>query len=242
MNNRRLLLLSNSRVEGHGYLGHAADEIKDFLGSSVTEVLFVPYAGVTISFDDYAGMTRKVFEKMGFALRSIHSESDPRAAVTNAQAIAVGGGNTFHLTSKLYEFGLIDIVHERCASGMPYMGWSAGANMACPTIRTTNDMPIVQPPSFDAFSLVPFQINPHYLDADPDSRHMGETRETRLREYLEENAGPVLALREGCWLHVEGDTVRLGGERAARLFRRDTDAKEIAAGENLDYLLRVSSE
>ena len=224
---KRLLLLSSSRVHGGGYLDHAESEIRAFL-KGVQRVLFVPYA--LHDRDGYTAVARKRFEALGLALDSIHEFENPKEAVENAEAMYVGGGNTFRLLNTLYYYELLPWIRERARTGMRYMGISAGTNLAGPTIKTTNDMPIVQPPSFDALGLVPFQINPHYLDADPNSTHMGETREQRLREYLEENDVPVVAIREAAMIRVEGDIVTLEGRAGARVFRRGYEPYEIAAG------------
>ena len=224
---KRLLLLSSSRVHGGGYLDHAESEIRAFL-KGVQRVLFVPYA--LHDRDGYTAVARKRFESMGVALDSIHEFENPKEAVENAEAMYVGGGNTFRLLNTLYYYELLPWIRERARTGMRYMGISAGTNLAGPTIKTTNDMPIVQPPSFDALGLVPFQINPHYLDADPNSTHMGETREQRLREYLEENDVPVVAIRESAMIRVEGDVVTIEGKAGARIFRRGREPYEIAAG------------
>ncbi len=227
---KRALLLSSSRVHGGGYLDHAEGEIKSFL-SGVSRVLFVPYA--LQDRDGYANTARTKFQAMGFKLDSIHEVADPRRAVEEAQAIFVGGGNTFRLLKTMYELDLLQIIRRRAEAGMPYMGASAGSNLAGPTIRTTNDMPIVQPPSFDALGLVPFQINPHYVDADPGSTHMGETREQRLREYLEENTVPVVAIREAAMLHLENGVVTLKGKAGARIFRRGQEPYEAEVGSEI---------
>ncbi len=227
---KRALLLSSSRVHGGGYLDHAEGEIKSFL-SGVSRVLFVPYA--LQDRDGYANTARTKFQTMGFKLDSIHEVADPRRAVEEAQAIFVGGGNTFRLLKTMYELDLLQIIRRRAEAGMPYMGASAGSNLAGPTIRTTNDMPIVQPPSFDALGLVPFQINPHYVDADPGSTHMGETREQRLREYLEENTVPVVAIREAAMLHLENGVVTLKGKAGARIFRRGQEPYEAEVGSEI---------
>ncbi|MGZ4788803.1 MAG: dipeptidase PepE [Terriglobales bacterium] len=224
---KRLLLLSSSRVHGGGYLDHAESEIRDFL-NRVSRILFVPYA--LQDRDGYAAVARQRFESMGLAIDSIHDAGDPKAAVERAQAVFIGGGNTFRLLNTLYEHKLVAALRERANSGMPYMGSSAGTNVAGPTIKTTNDMPIVQPLSFEALGLVPFQINPHYIDADPNSTHMGETREQRLREYLEENEVPVLAIREAAIIRVESDVITLEGTAGARVFRRGQEPYEIEPG------------
>ncbi|MFC2091074.1 dipeptidase PepE, partial [Bacteroidota bacterium] len=170
----RLLLISNSTNAGEAYLDYPKNEIARFLGDKSVTALFIPYAGVTISFDEYAARVKQRFNEVGHDIQSIHSISDPIKAVEDAQAIVVGGGNTFHLLKLIQENGLIDPIRNKILSGIPYIGWSAGSNMTCPTIRTTNDMPIVEPTSFDAFHLIKFQINPHYLDSNPDG-HAGET-------------------------------------------------------------------
>lgn len=229
---KRLLLLSSSRVHGGGYLAHAEAEIRDFL-QDLTRILFVPYA--LHDRDGYAATARTRFEAMGFQLDSIHNTANPKLAVEQAQAMFIGGGNTFRLLKTLYELDLLKTIKGRAESGMPYMGASAGSNVAGLTIKTTNDMPIVQPPSFAALALVPFQINPHYIDADPNSTHMGETREQRLREYLEENEVPVVAIREAAMLHVDGDVVTLKGKARARIFKRGQDPYEIEPGSVVNF-------
>ena len=232
---KRLLLLSNSTQHGHAYLEHAASEIQDFLGSSVARVLFVPYA--IADWDGYVQTARATFEGFGYGLDGIHEAVEARAAVGKAEAVFIGGGNTFRLLNTLYSLDLINAIRNRAEAGMPYMGASAGTNVACVTIKTTNDMPIVYPPSFDALGLIPFNINPHYLDPDPDSTHQGETREQRIAEFHELNTPPVLGLREGAWLRVEGEAAHLGGSRDARLFRQGQDPVEYAPGSRLDFLL-----
>lgn len=221
------LLISSSRVHGGGYLDHAEHEIRDFL-HQVSRILFVPYA--LHDRDGYAAVARAKFEQMGFTLDSIHTASDPQHAVEKAQAMFIGGGNTFRLLNTLYELDLIDVIRARAQDGMRYMGASAGSNVAGLTIRTTNDMPIVQPLSFNALGLVPFQINPHYLDPDPNSTHMGETREQRLKEYLEENTVPVVAIREPAMLRIDNGIVTLKGSKGARIFRRGMEPYEVEPG------------
>lgn len=233
----RLLLISNSTQHGGDYLEHCTPAIKEFLGTAVRRVLFVPFAVGDQA--GYAGATRERFEKMGYGLDSAHDAPDPVAAVRGAQAIFVGGGNTFRLLEALYEKGLLAPIRERVGAGMPYLGASAGSNAACVTIKTTNDMPIVQPPSFDALGLVPFNINPHYLDPDPASTHQGETREKRITEFHEVNTPPVVGLREGAMLRVEGTTMRLQGINGARLFRRGQPPEEFPTGAALDFLLAL---
>lgn len=231
----RILLISNSTLFGSGYLDHAEGEIRDFLGN-IKRVLFVPFA--LYDRDAYAVTARERFAKMGYELTSVHDASDRFQAVAETEAIFVGGGNTFRLLKTLYDQLLLGPIRQRVAGGMPYVGSSAGSNVAGPTIKTTNDMPIVQPPSFDALSLVSFQINPHYLDPDPNSKHMGETREKRIMEFLEENDTPVLGLREGAIARVENGRTVLKGSTGARIFRRGHEPVEAVPGDELDEWLR----
>jgi len=215
----RLLLISNSTNAGEAYLDYPKYNIRDFLGKERIKCLFIPYAGVTISFDDYEARVRERFAEIGHDIVSIHHAPDPVAAVMEAEAIVVGGGNTFQLIKLIQEYGLIDPVREKVLGGTPFVGWSAGSNVCCPTIRTTNDMPILEPQSFNAFNLIPFQINPHYTDLNPPG-HAGETREDRIMEYLAANPGDtVLGLREGCMFMVEGRQMKLSGKRTVRLFK-----------------------
>jgi len=232
---KRLLLISTSTVFGTRYLEHAFAELREVL-AGVQRVLFIPYA--LKDRDGYVLKARPAFEEIGLALDSLHEASHPKRAVEQAEAIFCGGGNTFRLLDTLYRQDLIEPIRRRALGGMPYTGASAGSNLACPTIKTTNDMPIVEPPSFDALSLIPCQLNPHYLDPVPGSTHMGETRETRIREFHEENATPVVGLREGAMLRVDGDTVELRGSAGARLFRRGAEPVELAPGTRVDPLLR----
>ena len=231
---KRILLISNSTLFGSGYLDHAAAEIQDFLGD-LKRVLFVPYA--LQDRDDYAVTASRRFERIGYEVRSIHASSDPVKAINETDAIFIGGGNTFRLLKALYDFDLLAPIRRRVAEGMPYIGSSAGSNVAAPTIKTTNDMPIVEPPSFAALGLVPFQINPHFLDPDPNSRHMGETRETRLLQFLEENETPVAGLREGAMIRIENGEMTLKGSTGARIFRKGLEPLEVSPGARLNDLL-----
>jgi dipeptidase E len=231
---RRVLLLSTSSVFGTGYLEHALPEIGDFLGSA-RSVLFVPFA-----LKDHAGYARRAREALeatGRSFASLHEARSHAEAIGGAEALFVGGGNTFRLLDSLYRLDLLDLIRSRVAGGMPYCGSSAGSNVAGPTIRTTNDMPIVEPPSLAALGLVSFQINPHYADPEPGSRQMGETREERLLQFHEENETPVVALREGAILRVEGDAVVLKGIAGARVFRRDHAPVEVSPGTALEGFL-----
>lgn len=235
---KRLLLISNSTSFGGKYLDHCSGAIRDLLGDLSGTVLFVPWA--LADWDGYARRAREGFAELGYELRSIHEAADAAGAVEDAAALFVGGGNTFRLLDRLYRNELLEPIRRRVDGGMPYIGVSAGSNVACITIKTTNDMPIVEPPSFDALALVPFNINPHYLDPDPGSKHMGETREERILQFHEENDPDVVGLREGAWLKVEGNGATLGGKNAARLFRRGREPEELASGSSVDFLLQPS--
>ena len=228
---QRVLLISNSTLHGSGYLDHAESEIRSFLGDA-KRVLFVPYA--LFDRDKYAANARQRFQKMGYELTSVHTAENPVTAVNETDAVFIGGGNTFRLLKALYEFDLIEAIRKRVSNGMPYIGSSAGSNVAAPTIKTTNDMPIVQPPTFNALGLVSFQINPHYLDPDPNSKHMGETREERIVQFLEENDTPVVGLREGAMLRIENGETILRGSTGARIFRKGMQPSEILPGARLD--------
>lgn len=231
----RLLLLSSSNVHGFGYLDHAAGELREFL-TGVRRVLFVPFA--LMDRDAYAAKVRERLAPLGLAVDSLHAVNDAWAAIEAAEAVFVGGGNTFRLLTEMYRRGLMERLQARVTAGLPYVGSSAGTNLAARTIETTNDMPIVYPPSFAALGLVPFNINPHYLDPDPHSTHKGETREARIREFHEHHAAPVLGLREPAMLRREGPTLTLRGHAGARLFRQGQAPEELATGADLGELLR----
>lgn len=220
----RLLLISNSTLFGGGFLDHAQAEVRDFLGD-IDRVLFLPFA--LHDRHAYAQKVRERMALMGYEVASLHNAANKRQALADTQSIFIGGGNTFRLLKALYDYDLIDVIRERVQAGMPYIGSSAGANVAAPTIKTTNDMPIVEPPSFNALGLVPFQINPHYVDTDPDSKHMGETREERILQFQEDNDTTVVGLREGAMLRIEGGTTTLKGSSGARIFRQGRTPEEV---------------
>ena len=224
---RRLILASNSTNPGGEYLGHLGDAIKRHFSHS-TRVAFVPYAVADL--DAYSSTAEATFESLGIHLESVHRHPAPAQALSAADGVFVGGGNTFRLLDRLIRHDLIEPIRSIVVDGQPYLGTSAGSNVACPTIGTTNDMPIVEPPMFESLGLVSFQINPHYVERDPDTPHGGETRRQRLAEFHEENDSAVVGLREGSWLEF-GETITLHGPHPAILFRRGSEPLELEAGE-----------
>jgi len=232
----KLLLISNSTNPGEPYLDYPKHNIRTILGSKPVKALFIPYAAVTFSYDSYAEKVSERFREVGHDIVSIHKFQDPLQAVKEASAIAVGGGNTWKLIRTIRENNLIDAVREKVTKGTPYIGWSAGSNVACPTIKTTNDMPVTEPDSFSAFNLIPFQINPHYLDANP-AGHAGETREQRIEEFIEVNPDIYVAgLREGTMLIIEDKKIRLAGPRKIRIFKKGMTPLELGTEDDLSFL------
>lgn len=231
----KLLLISNSTNAGEEFLQHPIKQIKQFL-EGVKNVLFVPYAAVTFSYDEFEKIVQERFEPLGITVESLHRHSDVKQAIRDAEAIVVGGGNTFKLLKTIQMLDVVELIRLRVLDGMAYVGWSAGANLACPTICTTNDMPIVEPESFNALNLVRFQINPHYLDANPQG-HAGETREERIEEFITMDPFPyVVGLREGSMLRIEDAKIELLGPKPARIFKSGEEAKEYSPGNDLDFL------
>jgi dipeptidase E len=238
MEHGRILLISNSTQHGRGYLDHVEAELRDFLGAS-RSVLFVPFA----LFDRpaYGAKAQSRLALMGFACDVLDTADAPEDAIERAEAFFVGGGNTFRLLKALQDSGAAAAIARRVRKGTPYIGSSAGSIVAGPSLKTTKDMPIVQPASFEALSLVEFQISPHYLDPDPSSTHMGETQQERILQFLEENDAPVLGLREGGFVRVEKGEVVVKGDCPARIFRRGAAPVEVEPGARLDSLLRRRS-
>ena len=241
--NANLLLLSSSRVGDTKYLQHALSLIKAKL-NGVSELLFIPYAGVTVNYDDYTAMVQSALIDSGITVKGIHKFDDPVKAINTAKAIAVGGGNTFHLLHQLYQHNLIKAIQDKVTQGIPYIGWSAGSNVAGLSIRTTNDMPIIEPKSFDALQLVNFQLNPHYTDHNPPG-HNGETRAQRLAEFMVLNeTTPIVAIVEGTGLDIKDNAMAL----VSGLSDTDKDAdgflfkgnnkSVITTDSNLDSLLK----
>lgn len=232
----RLLLLSNSRNPGGGFLEHALPEAGRFFGTAPRRLLFFPFASVRFSLDDYAARVRRAFRRLGHEIVPAHRVPLGRA-IRAADGFVVGGGNTFRLLQVLQQRGALQAVAARVRAGVPYLGWSAGSNLACPTIRTTNDMPVAETASLSAMALVPFQINPHYTERTL-GRHGGETRDERIAEFLALNPRvPVLGLREGSLLRREGAALRLLLGPGARLFRSGRRRRDLRAGADLSFLL-----
>ena len=234
----RLLLISNSTNPGEGYLEYPKQYIKEFLGEKTLNAIFIPYAAVTFSFEEYEEKVNQRFAEIGHHVTSIHRFINPIDAIQNADAIVVGGGNTWQLVKMLQEKGLMKVIRKKVKKGTPYIGWSAGSNIACPTLKTTNDMPIVEPIKFKTLKLVPFQINPHYLDDNP-ANHGGETREVRLNEFIEVNKDTyVVGLREGTMLLLEEEDLVLMGNRKARIFKYGQEPMELSNEEDFSFLLK----
>lgn len=235
----KLLLISNSTMSGEPYLDYPKYEIQKFLGEKPVTALFIPYAAVTFSFDEYCAKVEERFAEIGHHIIGIHSFENQVKAIEQAEAIVVGGGNTWQLVRMMHERKLMNPIREKIFNNTPYIGWSAGANVACPTLRTTNDMPIIDPLGFECIGLVPFQINPHYIDANPEG-HGGETREQRINEFLEINPDVYVAgLREGTMFKLKDEHLELIGERSCRIFKKGKEPQELSAGDNFNFLLEL---
>ena len=234
----RLLLLSNSTNAGEPYLFWSRKEIKTFLGKNPVAALFIPYAAITFSYDEYEAKVENVFSSLGHHIASIHHAEDPVRAIEEAEVIVIGGGNTWHLVRQMHDLELMEPIRKKVQEGTPYIGWSAGTNVACPTMQTTNDMPIINPRRLDTLSLIPFQINPHYIDVHPVG-FSGETREVRIKEFIEINPNVyVLGLPESTLLKLEDDHLQLIGSRTARLFKKGEDIKDLHVTDDLSFLLK----
>ena len=235
---KKLLLISNSTLHGSGYLDHCIDEIEQLI-IDCKSIVFIPYARPGgISLNAYTKIAKKRFENIGKKVKGIHEYKSPKKAITDAESVFIGGGNSFVLLNSLYKADIIDLIRNRVNSGTPYIGTSAGSNVACVSVKTTNDMPIVYPPSFNALKLVPFNINPHYIDPDPNSKHMGETRQTRIKEFHVYNNQYVAGLREGAMLHIIDKKVTLKGCTGAKIFSKNKEPVDYNPGDNLDFLLK----
>jgi len=238
MSKRNLLIASTSTVFGKPYLEYLKDEVKEIFSAS-KEVLFIPYARPAgITYEEYTIHARKFFDANGMTLIGLQEFDNPNVGLKRCEGIFTGGGNTFVLLKSLYDQELLLNIKEKISEGIPYLGTSAGSNILGATIRTTNDMPVEYPPSFEAIGAVPFNINPHYVDPDPDSKHMGETRETRIKEFLVFNDTPVVGLREGSYLRVKGEEINLGGPHSARIFEGMKEPYELLPQDDFSFLLQ----
>ncbi|MGB5243497.1 MAG: dipeptidase PepE [Lutimonas sp.] len=227
---KNMVIASTSTLYGGQYLDYLLPVLSQFF-KTVDEILFIPYARPGgISYEDYTSKAQEAFLKIGKHLKGIQEFEEPQKAIAHAEAIFTGGGNTFLLVKTLHDLDLMEVLSERIKSGAKYLGTSAGSNITGPTMQTTNDMPIVYPSSFNTLNCIPYQINPHYLDPDPNSKHQGETRETRIKEYHTLNKLPVIGLREGSWLEVSGEKIVLKGDCSARLFKKDEIPVELEPG------------
>ncbi|BCL37945.1 dipeptidase PepE [Nostoc sp. MS1] len=234
---KKLLLLSNSTNIGEAYLAYPQQEVNNFLGISIKKIVFIPFASVTATYDQYAERVDRVFQKLGYVVDTIHLAENPHELIKNAEAIVIGGGNTFHLLHCLQKHNLIEVIRDKVNQGTPYIGWSAGSNVACPTIKTSNDMPIIEPINFQALDLVPFQINPHYTDAVIPN-HNGETREQRLKEFLVLNPDIyVVGLQEGTMLKIADSSIKLIGDKKMYVFKFGEEKKEYTNSDDLSFLL-----
>jgi len=229
-------------MPGEPYLNYPKNEIKKFLGVKPVTAIFIPYAAVTFSFDEYCEKVEERFAEMGHHVVGIHTFENKVKAIHEAEAIVVGGGNTWQLVRLMHDNNLMNPIREKVFNQTPYIGWSAGANVACPSLKTTNDMPIIDPKGFNCIGLVPFQINPHYLDANP-AGHGGETREQRIEEFLEINQEMcVVGLREGTMLKLENRKLNLIGNRSCRIFKKGKTPLELSPGEDFNFLLKCQIE
>ncbi|RFN59851.1 dipeptidase PepE [Marixanthomonas ophiurae] len=233
---KNLIVASTSTIYNGNYLDYLTDALTEFF-SETDEILFIPYARPGgISHDQYTEKASKAFEKLNKKVVGLHSFQDPVKAIKEAKGIFTGGGNTFVLVSSLYKNQVMESLREAIFNGTPYLGTSAGSNICGVSMKTTNDMPIVYPPSFKTLGVIPFNVNPHYLDPNPSSEHMGETRETRIKEFHTQNNIPVVGLREGSWLRVNGSSIVLEGEHNARIFKQGKDPVEVATSTSLSQL------
>lgn len=233
---KNLIIASTSTLHAGGYLEYLLPELLVHF-KNIKTLLFIPYARPSgISHEEYTLKVSEAFAKINITVKGIHEFESPTEAIKNAEAIFTGGGNTFLLVSQLYRYNLMTLLTETLKNGTPYLGTSAGSNITGLTMQTTNDMPIIYPPSFQTLGVIPFNLNPHYLDPDLNSKHMGETRETRIKEFHQFNSLPVLGLREGSWLDVKGDKITLKGDLSARLFKQNQNPEELKTGSDLSFL------
>jgi len=233
---KNLIIASTSTLHDGAYLEYLLPELSVHFKEANT-ILFIPYARPSgISHEDYTKKVSEAFAKINIEVKGIHEFENPEEAINNAEGIFTGGGNTFLLVFQLYKNKVMQVLADAVKKGIPYLGTSAGSNITGLTMQTTNDMPIIYPPSFQTLGLIPFNLNPHYLDPDLNSKHMGETRETRIKEFHSFNSLPVLGLREGSWLDVKGDKIILKGDLSARLFKQNQTPEELQTGSDLSNL------
>lgn len=233
---KKIIIASTSTLHGGSYLDYLLPELQSHF-KGLKSILFIPYARPGgISHDEYTQKVSEAFQTINISVKGIHEFENAETAIKNAEGIFTGGGNTFLLVTKLYYHNVMQILSETVKNGTPYLGTSAGSNICGLSMQTTNDMPIVYPPSFQTLGLIPFNINPHYLDPELQSKHMGETRETRIKEFHAFNSIPVLGLREGSWLEVKGDKITLKGKLKARLFLQNENPQELETESNLSNL------
>ncbi|HEY1193459.1 dipeptidase PepE [Flavobacterium sp.] len=233
---KSIIIASTSTLHGGNYLEYILPILQSHFKNCKT-ILFIPYARPSgISHDEYTQKAAEAFSKINIKVKGIHEFENAEDAVKNAEGIFTGGGNTFLLVTQLYKNNIMQLISETVKNGTPYLGSSAGSNICGLSMQTTNDMPIIYPPSFQTLGLIPFNLNPHYLDADLQSKHMGETRETRIKEFHAFNTIPVLGLREGSWLEVKGDKITLKGDLKARLFRQNQEPLELETESDLSNL------
>ncbi len=233
---KRVIIASTSTVHGSSYLEYILPELHLFF-KGIHEIVFIPYARPSgISYEVYTKIASKAFATISIHVKGIHEYENPKEAIKNAKGIFVGGGNTFELVNQLYKNEVMEVLKSSVDKGTPYLGTSAGSNICGPSMQTTNDMPIVYPSSFKTLEIIPFNLNPHYLDPDKKSTHKGETRETRIKEFHIYNAIPVLGLREGSWLEVQGKSIVLKGKLTARLFQQNKKPVELPTGYELNTI------
>ena len=233
---KNMIIASTSSLYGEDYLAYLLPELEIHFENCKT-ILFIPFARPSgISHEDYTKNVAQTFAKIGKEVKGIHEFENCSSAIKESEGIFTGGGNTFLLVTQLYKNDCMIALADAVNNGTPYLGTSAGSNICGLTMQTTNDMPIIYPPSFKTLGLIPFNLNPHYLDADLQSKHNGETRETRIKEFHSFNTSPVLGLREGSWLDVKGDKIILKGNLEARLFRQNQIPEEIKSGTDLSFL------
>lgn len=230
---KKFILASTSTVHGSTYLSYLKPQITQLFDGK-DEIIFIPYARPSgLTHDEYTQTAADFFDTLNIKVSGIHTYDDPATALQHAQGIFTGGGNTFLLVKQLYDLGLMKVLKEKIHQGTPYLGTSAGSNIAGLNMKTTNDMPIVYPPSFETLGIIPLNLNPHYLDPDPSSTHKGETRETRILEFLTQNENTVLGLREGNWIEGTGENLTVEGPHTTRVFKSGVNPFEIASGTDL---------